>query len=154
MSSSETIDFNKTYSKTAVDFKPKGLWYAINDEWLEWCFSEMPHWIKGCVFELDMDLSKILIIKTGKELDVFITAYETDPYNFCSGINWSQVKKDYKGIEIVNYHKLKWSLTNPMFQTWFYGWDVSGGCIWDLSVLKSVTKYPIPNKYIKIEVET
>lgn len=142
------IRLNKTYSQTETDFKPKGLWYAIDDEWLQWCSDNMVHWIKKYLFELDIDISQLLIISTQKELNIFNEKYKLNLYERIGSINWDSVKKDYKGIEIINYNNLKYSHYNDnTFYSYFYGWDVSGGCIWDLSIINNTTKYPITKIY-------
>jgi hypothetical protein len=54
-------------------------------------------------------------------------------------LNWKKVSLYYSGIEIRNYHQLKYqSYPLDYKRLWMYGWDVNGGCIWDLSVINSV----------------
>ncbi len=130
------------------NFKPNGLWYGIDNEWLDWCYSEMPHWIKKYLFKLDIDTTNILIISNKDELDRFCKVYERIIFDKLVEINWEKVRNDYKGIEITNYYNLKWN-NNLSFQslTWFCSWDVSGGCIWDLRALKSFDKVITPKKW-------
>ena len=58
-------------------------------------------------------------------------------------INWEAVALDYKGVEITNYGKIKFS--KGIMSTWFYAWDVSGGCVWDLSAVKSCKRINFQN---------
>ena len=78
--------------------KPYGLWYAINDEWLEWCHSEMPDRIGRYYHKLEVNESQILIIKTTNEITQFIEEYKYYPFDpILWLINWTEVAKDYKG---------------------------------------------------------
>jgi hypothetical protein len=138
------ISLNKKYSQKDTDFKPRGLWYAIDNEWLEWCLDNMSHWIKENVFELEIDISKIIVISNKTELNNFIKKFTEVKYECLETINWNLVKEEYNGIEIVNYNHLKYNIGYQSFHnfpTWFYGWDVSGGCIWNLSIIKDIKKY-------------
>jgi len=146
---SKELIISKQYLQNG-HFKPNGLWYAIEDDWLEWCHCEMSHWIKKYLFKLDINMSNVLSISNKIELGKFFDKYNCPAYEGSSfnNINWSMVVKDYKGIEIINYYDLKWNNDLPMLSsTWLYGWDVSGGCIWDLTVLNGFTKIDTPKKW-------
>jgi len=137
---SKEISLHQKYAPEKVSFKPSGLWYALNLEWVEWCESEMPHWVKQYNIKIEIDESKMLIIKNWNQLMDFIKLYATplSERYLAQQINWRKVIKKHSGIEIVNYHSMKWKnhhvLMNHM---WFYGWDVDSGCIWDLSIIKN-----------------
>lgn len=121
-------------------YKPRGLWYSIEDEWREWCQSEMPQWIKPNWFSLDLDMDGILVIQSVSDLLRFQKKYRIlEPY---PQISWESVKKDYRGIEIQNYYELR-RFFNSLpggFRDymWIYGWDINSGCIWDLSCVRSI----------------
>lgn len=126
-------------------FKPHGVWYSVENDWLDWINSEMPHWIGKYQQRLQVDESKLLILKTIEDVQGFVAKYKIDlipnsPVNMI-GINWPKVMEDYGGIEIQNYHSIKWNEFRSLSSeigTWFYGWDVSSGCIWDRSVIKKI----------------
>jgi hypothetical protein len=149
MSNSEEINLNKVYHLKEYAFKPNGLWYAENNEWFRWCHSEMPHWIKPNIFELDIDMSKILVLSNVRGLKLFNYAYSKSISGDLQMIDWAKVQKEYKGIEIRNYYDLKWNHDLREFNIWFYGWDVPGGCIWDLSAIRRIKKYSTPKKYFQ-----
>lgn len=143
--SRKKLDLALTYKQDEkYEFKPKGLWYSIDGEWLEWCEGNMPHWVKPRNIEIELDESKIIIIETAKQLRDFEERFGYDMISPIKGITacrlmqvrWSKVAECYSGIEIRNYHKIKWS-GDLNWSTWFYGWDISGGCIWDLSIINS-----------------
>jgi hypothetical protein len=148
-----TLELSMTYKQIKDGYKPRGLWYALENEWLEWCFGNMPHWIKENTVKLEIDNSKIITITTFKDLISFNNTYKTNPFddNFITYIDWEQVAKDYTGIEVHNYHQIKWKDSNMLLPSWFYGLDVSGGCIWDLSIIKKTTVFPTPKKWFKLE---
>lgn len=143
LTNTESKELNLTKKYRQGWYKPRGLWYGIDREWIAWCKAEMPHWIKKYTFKLEIDESRILVINSPQQLEDFIGKYshkkiEKIPY-WGPQINWQAVTKSYAGIELQNYDRLKPYLmyNEKMFHTWFYGWDVSSGCIWDLSIIKS-----------------
>jgi hypothetical protein len=118
--------------------KPTGVWYAIGNDWLDWCRDEMPHWIGRYQHTLQIDESKILIIKTVDELRNFVNQYKYTPFPAAPNvwfIDWRAVAVAWSGIEIQNYHDLKWKQRANEFGTWFYALDVSGGWIWNINAL-------------------
>ena len=139
------LNLAKTYPQERAVLKPRGLWYGIDNEWIEWCKNNMVHRVKKKIIELeDINLSKILIIENFKQLKVFSEefSYKVDPY--VNYINWEKISKKYSGIEIQNYYKIKEKESFPdLDNIWFWGWDVSSGCIWDLSIIKSFKYYEI-----------
>lgn len=152
----DTLDLSKTYPlKIRRDsLKPIGLWYSINLEWIKWCKSEMPDWIHKHNIEIDIDEGKILVISTPKQLAYFIEKYERSVSysDFLKEVNWEKVTKQYSGIEIRNYEQLKWMRdrdhnTIKSFSAWFSSWDVSSGCIWDLTVVKNYRITKINQKW-------
>jgi len=49
-----------------------------------------------------------------------------------SNINWSAVADRYSGIEISPY---QWEARDGSETSWYYGWDVASGCIWDPAII-------------------
>ena len=137
----KTLDLLKVYKQNSnITFKPMGIWYGIDDEWLRWMKGNMNHWVRPYNIEIDVEESKMLIISTIPQLDAFIKKYHKrgSEFEFMGEINWKRVAKDYSGIEIQNYYELKWGdYPYRMGAMWFHGWDVSSGCIWDLSIIKN-----------------
>lgn len=145
---SETIiTTGRNYQQKQDAFKPFGLWYAINNEWLEWCEYEMPNWIKKYQFKLEVDLSKILVISNIFELQLFYDEYKNDNA-ILGGIHWHKVAEKYCGIEMINYGILKYD-NKLEYDTWLYGWDVSSGCIWDMKALIGFNKEEVHEKWFK-----
>jgi len=149
-----TIKSGWKYYQGKMKFKPSGIWYGIDDSWLEWCYTVMPEWIKKNLFILEVDLSDILIISTPEELNAFCKKYEkVDQFNFNSifgMIDWWKLSREYKGIELQNYHALKYGdPSNNIFRTWLHGWDVNGGCIWNTTALVNIKKTQTPNKWFE-----
>jgi len=104
----------------------------------------MPEWKKPWLFYLYPDLSNILIIQTIDELNAFANKYTKKIDAYMHVIDWFKVSQTYTGIEFQNYHHLKYADRSPnAFNriTWFWGWDVNGGCVWDLDVIKNVRIY-------------
>lgn len=130
----------RTYLQRASS-KPTGFWYGIDNAWIDWCESEMPEWVTPHRYKLDIDMSKVLVVDTIEKMrDMNKHVVNTDEYfhKFNYDIDWTYFdKKGYKGIEIPRYmHELR--MNHDFF--WYYSWDVASGCIWDTSIIKSITK--------------
>lgn len=136
-----TLDLQRNYTQE-IKAKPRGLWYAIDHEWLRWCAGEMPHWVKKYAHSLDVDTKDILIISDVSELYKFHKKYYKE-----WGIRWDKIAGEYKGIEIQNYYHLKNETRYGTDFLWLYGWDVPSGCIWDLSIVNDIHSEPTPNEY-------
>ena len=117
--------------------KPKGLW--LSDEqgygWKEWCHSEH---FSACTYEhkFDVDLNKILYLKTVDDVLDFSRAYARGSYS--AKIDWTDTVKDYSGILITPY---QWDCRLNMACEWYYGWDCASGCFWDLSCLTKINEH-------------
>ena len=114
-------------------FKPRGLWYGIGTSWIEWVRSEMPEWEGDYIFNLDIDPTKILQIKSSEELLKFSKEYANNMNGSQLGIDWSEVAKQYSGIEISPY---QYSMRFDSRTRWYYGWDIPSGCIWNSDAIK------------------
>src|ERR1035437_8747746 len=143
-----SIDLSKKYCDIDIieHHKPHGLWYQINNSWINWCKSNWSNRACENNIKIQLDLKSILIINTAKKLKDFnnkykVTLFAIPEHNLeFNIIDWNKVKKDYKGIEIRNYHKNKnmgFTFFSISFE-WFLGWDVDSGCIWDLSAVKKI----------------
>lgn len=147
-----SLDLTRTYKQREFDFKPNGLWYSLDTEWMEWCEGNMRGWMRDHVIDFEVDLSKVLVLETPEHVIAFIDKYGIPLYSGTDmfGINWHRVISEYAGIEIRNYHKIKRSRKIDfreywMKTMWFSAWDVSSGCMWDLSIIKSHTHLPVKN---------
>ena len=87
-------------------------------------------------------MSTILTISNPEELNNFCKKYTKafQYYSYFQAIDWWEVAKKYGGIELLNYHTLKWQ-SDMMAPIWVNGWDVNGGCVWDLKAIKNVREY-------------
>ena len=127
--------------------KPRGIWFAIKDSWVDWLSHEMPKWKGDYLYSVDVDVSKCLTIKDEYDMVTFIGKYgkTRQGWNIRSesewedaNIDWRLVSKDYSGIIIPKYMG---EFRHNML--WYYSWDVASGCIWDVSAIKSVKQVPI-----------
>ena len=141
----QELDLTKVYSQETFHFKPKGLWYALDQEWIDWCNDNMEGWVRPNIIKLEIDEANLLILKTKKEVETFARRFNTPiEGSLFASIDWLEVSKTYSGIEIQNYRIIKYNdLLDFMSDAWFLGWDVSSGCIWDLSIIKSFVSFPL-----------
>lgn len=131
--------------------KPNGLWISVEgdklgENWKEWCETE-----EFCVENLKHSYeillkedARILHLKTPEEIFEFTKKYplrirgwdaDSDTYQ----LEWFEVKKKYQGIIISPY---QWPCRLSLESCWYYGWDCSSGCIWDL---KCIDKFTLVN---------
>jgi hypothetical protein len=98
-----------------------------------------PTWESDYMHIIDVDLSKMKVIRNYEQLLEFHNEYST--MNAMSGyphIDWNKVSQKFSGIEIVPY------INETRFDEeiqWYYTWDVASGCIWDSSGIKSVKNF-------------
>jgi hypothetical protein len=122
-------------------YKPNGLWYGIGPSWVNFVRSEMPTRETEHVFKIDIDESKMKIIRNYEDLLEFEKEYSTPiegMYSFNNRylyIDWERVARDYSGIEIAPYIS-----EARMKHMWYYGWDLASGCIWRKGVITKITK--------------
>jgi len=127
------FEFENKYQK--VEMKPKGLWYGINNSWIQWLEDNMPEWIpkKPIYYDIKIDESKILFIETQKDVYNFSEEYG-DPseelrygtFKSTTFINWPLVAERYSGIEVTEYYWNECRFDN----IWYNYWDCESGCIW------------------------
>ncbi len=140
------IDFNMKYDLQRTNWKPCGLWYSIDRSWHEWCKALDFNGIGKFDYELDIEMENILRIKTFDDL-ILLPVKEGIAGSAFGCIDWNVIKRKYKGFEITNQYHLAFhqmflnkSITDRTHGRFVYGLDCDGGCIWDLSAIKSVKK--------------
>ena len=132
--------------------KPNGLWFSVeiterfpnNYNWKEWCEANS-YRIASLDVSYEIILKEdanILHLKTEQEILEFTKEYplktrdwdaEWDTYQ----LEWDEVKKKYQGIIISPY---QWNCRLALETCWYYGWDCSSGCIWNISCIKEFVK--------------
>jgi len=134
----QIIPQNVMQSRNA-SWKPRGLWYAIGTEWIDWVRDNMPEWEANYAHRALVDETKILRLGHDMSIEEFEhlfganrQTYETKPV--CTAIHWWKVQTyksaKYAGIEIVS----PWG----MIGDWRRTWDISSGCIWSTKAIKSI----------------
>lgn len=125
-------------------FKPRGLWYAINNEWTEWLLANEyagdADWWGEHFYQVVKEPNAeqfILKINTIQDLDNLVSKYAKESVIGISYIDWQEVAEDYAGIEFNNYYTVKakaWQRTG-MAYVFHSAVDINSGCIWDTSVI-------------------
>lgn len=133
----------RPFDQLEPGLKPKGLW--ITDEsdecWATWCKAEE--------FNLEALACKHLIIlkpnanilRLNSALDIIDMKrkYHVDPGYASYSIyylNWQIITQEYDGIFIMPY---QWDARMHEDCFWYYSWDCSSGCIWNIDIIESVT---------------
>lgn len=123
--------------------KPNGLYYSIEEEgddtgWRAWCEAEnfrcdrLKH-----QHEIEIDMSRVLEIGSMHAIQQFNRTYGVvidDRFQMLKNIDWGLLAKDWAGIEVNPY--LYSAQMEDDAGLWYYGWDCSSGCIWDLSIVR------------------
>jgi len=129
------------YQRPTLDHKPAGLWVTVpgEDDWPSWCEAES-FGLGRLEHEYQVTLSEganILILSSPSDIAQFDREYgaalhpQVESYR---GIHWEAVEARYDGILIAPY---QWSCRRDF--SWYSGWDVASGCIWNLAVVASVS---------------
>ena len=72
---SPCIDLEREYLQDNLDIKPYGLWYEIDGSWINWCkIQDFKDY--DSKYEIELDMSNILIIDDIKSIIDFINTYE------------------------------------------------------------------------------
>lgn len=128
--------------------KPNGLWFSVeglenlpnNYNWKEWCESEK-YRVEALAFPYEIILKEdanIVHLKSVEEIKEFtkqfpLTTRDWDAEWDTCQLKWDKVKNKYQGIIIAPY---QWDCRLSLESSWYYGWDCSSGCIWDLDCIK------------------
>ena len=139
MSQDPNLQFKNVDPQNQPDsFKPKGLWYSMGTEWIEFIETAagMGDRKKDYIYNIDTNDSTILTL--GKENEkMFLKKYgvkEPTMGKHYYSIDWSSVATKWDGVEI---------LINPreLDNFWIWStWDIASGCIWNINGIKSVRK--------------
>lgn len=126
-------------------FKPSGLWFSKDFEWLEWCDGSGLGLGSGSrCYELEISFDKFIIIDTFEKLMEFKINYAfVNQWNF-DCIDWNKVSEEYDGIYFDNYYLIKSMCERHqhllMSLTWFYALDINSGCIFNIDCVKKITE--------------
>jgi hypothetical protein len=139
LSNNKTLNLTEEYGRSYLQLKPNGIWYSIDDQWKDWLSAnDCP--IPKYQHDLHIDIDELLIIDKLSDLNKIPLKKNFDLSDRC---DWEKLKQTYKGLYIPEYFQLKNDLFfNEEFKFNCLGVfliivDVSGGCIWDLSAIKS-----------------
>ena len=145
-------DFHVEYKEIGLPYsKPRGLWISIEDygsqdiNWRTWC-EDQDFRLEYLKYRYAVSLKKearILHLASVQELECFSVIFQNENLSsilknhdgYIWSIDWESLRQIYDGIFISPYqHKCR--LLNPNTQ-WYYGWDCSSGCIWNIKMIDS-----------------
>lgn len=113
--------------KLGIGFKPPGIWLAPSGVWKKFIKEELGGEIPKYEYEFDIDMTKVLTLKTYKDVSEFQEKYKDEPWKPNQyTINWDLVKKDYDGIYIKNAQIKK---ARDEFM-WYSMFDIESVCMW------------------------
>ncbi len=138
-------DKYKKYWQEEGSIKPLGLWVSVEEtkedySWYDWCVDQQFR-LENLRYKYKVKIyadANILYIKTPEELTEFTVLYAAnDPYALENNpnspyvymIKWGLVKEKYDGIIISPY---QWDCRLKSLTSWYYPWDCSCACIWNL----------------------
>ncbi len=138
---SEPFELESRIYEQKLDWKPKGFWFDVDEDWHRWCEGESFD-IEGRKHRYHINIknpSEILVIAGAHNLDGFTAKYGVERYPdhpSLHGINidWPRVAERYRGIIIAPYC---WE--RRMELMWYYGWDCASGVVWDTSAIELLT---------------
>ncbi len=133
-----------------LSVKPKGVWYACGNEWLELVKKQVVKREINYLYEIELNYEKTLKIGNQEEFIAFEDKYgkKKDPNSDDIYINWGKVRLEYGGIEICPHQK---ELSYDHW--WYYSWDIASGCIWRPSAIQKDGVSLLAQKELKGESE-
>lgn len=81
-----------------------------------------------------------MVIKNYGDMVKFSKKYKLklpNEYGSLTYIDWYKVSKDFGGIEIPIFIK-KAHTTFDEYTSWYYGWDIPSGNIWNINIIKKL----------------
>lgn len=157
--SNEKLDIKKLNKvRQIITFKPIGLWYATNKEWINfsknWASYKYMYMIKLKYTTLDKPNSNSVLKITNKnDVIEFTLKYGIIEKGYFDkmeykNINWQNVEKDFGGVDVTelflreahfiqeyNTYEYKIKLSDYDI-TWLNTWDVPSGCVWNPKAIK------------------
>ena len=128
-----------------IGTKPNGFWYECQDgsseTWKEFCEFGLTGGASRYDSSYNVVLNdyEILFIPDEYHFEKFYKMYSVPHPVFPNDpeenlIDWPKVAEHYSGIEICPY------LASRRDVSWYYGWDVASGCIWDAKGIKELVE--------------
>jgi hypothetical protein len=128
--------------KQLVWKKPQGLWFSTNAKggWKDFC--HMSPGLRQNNYKTNIKLGNAKILHvTGKQgLAAFDRKYGVNAPDTWERrqIDWPKIAKEYDGIYFpVYYPELRDKYR------WYYSWDCSSGCIWNIDPLIPTESVPV-----------
>ncbi len=115
------------------EWKPRGLWVSVEDDWIKWCKAEN-YCLQNLKYFTEIIInkkSKILYLKNALDIDTFEKRFTLPAKEWqVKSINWIKIASKYHGIIIAPY---VWE--RRLSSVWYYAWDCASGCIWDANAI-------------------
>ena len=132
--------------------KPRGLWYSMGDQWIQFAKSEMRDKFDDHEYLYDLqiktttidnpDASSVLVLKTQEDAEKLFKRNGIQRVSRYSAlqVNWAWIARHYGGIEVKDaaLHL-------------FYGWDIDSGCIWNRKAITNIDTLNQPTDYGQME---
>ena len=124
-------EVGQLWSEATDSIKPAGVWYAMGDEWLQFCEAEMPDFLvrNPYVYVLDVRQDRIRCLTDVEDTRRFSMEYSTDGVDL---VNWKRAASAYDGLMVSEYH----TDSECREWVWYSSWDVASGVVWDKSKIR------------------
>lgn len=130
------------------NLKPSGLWVTVDGD------NDWPHWCEGAGFNLGNFKHRAIVtlrpdaklgwIRTAPDLLRFTNRWAkalrpdmAHLLDISMFLDWHGIAAEYDGIIIP---EMIWSMRLSHETSWYYGWDCTGGCIWNPRAIASVER--------------
>ena len=126
------------FSDSRWQLKPHGLYLSVEegprDGWWNWCGDENHHSGDRWRTALRIDVDGLLVVRHPSEAQEYVRNFKLsaglDGYDY---IDWRAVARDCGGILVMDYRNCPDDDPSVIPPTWWYAWDCSSACVWDLS---------------------
>jgi hypothetical protein len=116
--------------------KPCGLWVSVDGDydWVEWCTRKqwLPRNLARRYRIFLRPEGEVLVLSTPEDIIEFTREYRTDDWRTDS-LQWDLVRSRHGGLIITPF---QWNLRLCTECSWYYSWDCTSGCIWDVGEIE------------------
>jgi hypothetical protein len=152
------IDIFDADNHNNVSPKPRGLWFAVGDEWLQF-MKKNGFWMNkyNYLYEIEVDMEKLYSIHNLSSLQSFSKNYATNSKYVLdiegvlttTNIDWNKFTKEnkYSGVIInPNFKKIYWKHLHKLHHVetffknieWYVTWDVASGAVWNSNCVQNL----------------
>lgn len=125
------------------ELKPRGLWLSVpegpRDGWWNWCEREAFHKGRRWRTPVEVDVGRLLVVRHPREVEPWTRNWKIrEESPGLDWVDWRAMGEAHAGLLVEDY--VSWPeddfAQGVISPTWWYAWDCSSACVWDLSAAR------------------